>query len=160
MWSNKISSKHFRAKKIQSKNEKYFSRPKKKSKKNRWKSQWKFKILKFRKNSGENRNFKILNFHWLFHRIFFRGKSNFFGPTFFFDQTFSDFFRRKKIGKTIFGSPISIPNDPKIPKITLRTSCDHYKITNSEHEKKSCKRTNIAKIWAKIALTLFQTVIC
>ena len=29
-----------------------------------------------------------------------------------------------------------MPNDPKIPKITLRTACDHYKITNSEHEEK------------------------
>ena len=36
----------------------------------------------------------------------------------------------------IFGSHISIPNDPKIPKITLRTACHHYKNTNNAHEKK------------------------
>ena len=34
------------------------------------------------------------------------------------------FFRRKFFRPTIFWSPISIPNFPKIPKITLRKSCD------------------------------------
>ena len=38
------------------------------------------------------------------------------------------------VGK-FFGSPISIPNDLKIPKITLRTACDQYKNTNSAREK-------------------------
>ena len=49
---------------------------------------------------------------------------------FFFDQKFSDFFRRKFFPTKKIGSHISIPNDPKIPKITLRTACDHYKIMN------------------------------
>ena len=51
-------------------------------------------------------------------------------------KVFGFFFRRKIVRQNFFGSPISIPNDPKIPKITLRTACDHYKITKSEHEKK------------------------
>ena len=33
--------------------------------------------------------------------------------------------------------PISIPNFPKIPKITLRTARDHSKNTNSTHEEKN-----------------------
>ena len=57
-----------------------------------------------------------------------------------FDKKFStfcfDFCSTKNCQTFFFGSPISIPNDPKIPKITLRTACDHYKITNSEHEEK------------------------
>ena len=36
-----------------------------------------------------------------------------------------------------FWSPIPILNFPKIPKITLRTACDHFKNTNSAHEKKT-----------------------
>ena len=51
---------------------------------------------------------------------------------FFFSQHFCfDFFRRKNFRRKISGSHISIPNDPKIPKITLRTACDHYKNTNN-----------------------------
>ena len=44
-----------------------------------------------------------------------------------FDQKFPDFFRRKFFRPEIFGLPIPIPNFPKIPKITLRTACDHFK---------------------------------
>ena len=42
----------------------------------------------------------------------------------FFDQTFSDFFRRKNIRPENFGLPIPIPKFPKIPKIALRKLCD------------------------------------
>ena len=86
-----------------------------------------------------SKKFEISNF-WIFIDFFiekfFGKKSKIFGPKKHFDQKFSDFFRRKIFRRKIFGSPISIPNDPKIPKITLRTACDHYKITNSEHEEK------------------------
>ena len=40
------------------------------------------------------------------------------------------------MGPKISGSPISIPNDPKITKITLRTACGHYKNTNNARDKK------------------------
>ena len=42
----------------------------------------------------------------------------------------------KHFGTKKFRAPISMPNDPKIPKIILRTAYGHYKITNSVHEKK------------------------
>ena len=60
---------------------------------------------------------------------FFRPTNNF--RRFFFRQMFSDFFRRKMFDQYFFGSPIPIANDPKIPKITLRTAYEHYKNTNS-----------------------------
>ena len=63
---------------------------------------------------------------------YFRPTKNF--DHFLFDKSFRIFFRRKMIDHYFFGSPISIPNDPKIPKITLRTACDHYKNTNNAHE--------------------------
>ena len=59
----------------------------------------------------------------------FEKKSKFFGPNFFFDQKFSDFFRRFFFRPIFFRVPISIPNFPKIPKIILRTACDHSKNT-------------------------------
>ena len=65
---------------------------------------------------------------------YFRPTKNF--GQLFFRQNFSDFFRRKFFDQYVFGSPIPIPNDPKIPKITLRTAYGHYKNTNSAHEKK------------------------
>ena len=90
--------------------------------------------------SGENRKIfeisKFLNFHWFFQRKKVRTKIDFFGPKMFFDQKFSDFFRRNIFRHKISGSPISIPNDPKITKITLRTACDHYKNTNNARDKK------------------------
>ena len=52
------------------------------------------------------------------------------------DQNFPDFFRWKNVRRKKIGSSISIPNDPKIPKIILRSACDHYKIMNREHEEK------------------------
>ena len=84
--------------------------------------------------------FLIEFFSSKFSMTFFSIK-NIFRPTknfdqMFFRQKFSDFFRRKIFDQKIFGSHIPIPNDPKIPKITLRTAYDHYKNTNSAHEKK------------------------
>ena len=51
----------------------------------------------------------------------------------FFDRKI---FRSKKIDETFFGhfffrEPISIPNFPKIPKITLRKLCDEAWYTSS-----------------------------
>ena len=62
-------------------------------------------------------------------KTYFRSIKNFDQKN--FDQKFSDFFRRKKIRPEIFGLPIPIPISPKIPKITLRTACDHFKNTNN-----------------------------
>ena len=105
-------------------------------KKFRWKSQWKFKILKFWFFFPKFfRNFEISNFHWLFQRNIFRSKIEKFWSQKIFDQKFSDFFSTKNFSTKKIGSPISIPNDPKIPKITLRTACDNYKNTNNAHEK-------------------------
>ena len=39
-----------------------------------------------------------------------------------------------------FGLPISIPNDPKIPKITLRTPCDQAKDAKNASTVKSRKK--------------------
>ena len=44
------------------------------------------------------------------------------------------FFDEKIFDNFFFRVSISIPNFPKIPKITLRTACDHYKNTNNAHE--------------------------
>ena len=57
-----------------------------------------------------------------------------------FDQKFSDFFRRKIFRPKFFGSLIPIPNFPKIPKIVLRTACDHFKNTKTLPEDKYLKR--------------------
>ena len=71
-----------------------------------------------------------------FDRCFFSVKNRkFLVPKNVRPKVFGFFFDEKNSIKH-FGSPISIPNDPKIPKMTLRTACDHYKITKSEHEKK------------------------
>ena len=48
------------------------------------------------------RNFKILNFHWLFHRCFFGKKSKFLVPTFFSTKSFRIFFDEKKIDQIFF----------------------------------------------------------
>ena len=61
----------------------------------------------------------------------------FLGPTFFvilfFDEIFVD---------EIFWSPIPIQNFPKIPKITLRKSCDEFKATkNRSSVEKTRKNT-------------------
>ena len=59
---------------------------------------------------------------------------NMFRPLFFFGTSFLIFFfRRKNFRQTIFGSPIPIPNFPKIPKIILRTACDRSKYTKNTH---------------------------
>ena len=50
-----------------------------------------------------------------------------------FDEKFSGFFSTKHFPTKYYRITISIPNDPKIPKITLRTACDHYKNTNNAH---------------------------
>ena len=42
------------------------------------------------------------------------------------NQQFSDFFSTKIVRPIFFRVPISIPNFPKIPKITLRKSCDEF----------------------------------
>ena len=100
------------------------------------------KIVEKVNENSKFRNFenfsKFQNFEFslTFSSKFFSGKNRkCLVPIFFSTKSFriffDDFFSTKKIG-----SHISIPNDPKIPKITLRTACDHYKITNSEHEKK------------------------
>ena len=77
---------------------------------------------------------KIFDFSLTFSTKNFRTKNRKMFPK-KSDQKFSDFFRRKFFRPCFFGSPISIPNDPKIPKIILRTACDHYKNTNNAHEK-------------------------
>ena len=72
----------------------------------------------------------FLNFHQLFQRFFLSKKIEIFWSQFFSTKKFSDFFRR-----IFLGLPIPIPKFPKIPKITLRAACDHFKNTNSTHEK-------------------------
>ena len=52
---------------------------------------------------------------------------NIFQPTFFFDQNVFEFFRRKKLSMKQIWLPIPMRNFPKIPKITLRTACEHLK---------------------------------
>ena len=42
----------------------------------------------------------------------------------------------EKNAEMFLGLSISIPNDLKIPKITLRTACDQYKNTSSAQQKK------------------------
>ena len=70
-----------------------------------------------------------------FHRFFWKsGVGN--GPKQFSTKSFRIYLFDNFFRECFFGSPIPIPNDPKIPKITLRTACDQYKITKSEHEKK------------------------
>ena len=65
-------------------------------KKKSLKSQWKFKISKFRFFSKIFRNFKILNFHWLFQRFFFRPKIEMFWSQNVFDEKVFGFFSTKK----------------------------------------------------------------
>ena len=114
----------------------------------RWESQWKFKISKFRKIFEKNQNFEILNFHWFFQRKNFRQKIEiFWSQKKNSTKSFRIFVRRKIFRQFFSGLPISIPNDPKIPKITLRTACDHYKITNSEHEEKVSDFPPILTSW-------------
>ena len=97
------------------------------------------KIQNFEISKNFRKIFEISKF-WIFidffNENFFDQKSIFFGPKFFFDKTFSDFFRRKFCRSIFFRVPISIPNFPKIPKIILRTACDRSKNTNSTHEEK------------------------
>ena len=52
---------------------------------------------------------------------------NIFRPTFFSTKMFLDFFRRKKLSMKKIWLPIPMGNFPKIPKITLRTACEHFK---------------------------------
>ena len=86
---------------------------------------------KFRKCFKKFSKFRNFEFSSIF---FFDKKSKFVWSPIFFDQKFSDFFRRKFFRPKFFRVLISIPNFPKIPKISLRTACDHYKHTNNEHE--------------------------
>ena len=60
------------------------------------------------------------------HKI---GPKNIFQPTFFFLSTKMcwNFFRRKKLSMKKIWLPIPMGNFPKIPKITLRTACEHFK---------------------------------
>ena len=75
---------------------------------------------------------KIFDRHFFDYNIYFR-------PLFFRPNFFGEKNRWKKIDKKS-GSPISIPNFPKIPKIILRTACDRSKNTNSTHEGKILKK--------------------
>ena len=63
--------------------------------------------------------------------FFFRSKKidpkNIFQPTFFSTKMFWNFFRRKKLSMKKIWLPIPMGNFPKIPKITLRTACEHFK---------------------------------
>ena len=54
----------------------------------------------------------------------------------FFDKNVLGFFSTKNCRIKKCWLPIPIRNFPKIPKIILRTACDHYKNTNNAHEKK------------------------
>ena len=69
--------------------------------------------------------FQNFEFSLTFSTIFFRSKIENFWSQKFSTKKFSDFFRRKIFRPTFFGSPIPIPNFPKIPKIILRTTCVH-----------------------------------
>ena len=94
-----------------------------------------FEISKiFRKKIEISKFWIFINF---FIEKFFDQKSKIFGPKNFPTKSFRIFFRRKNYRPKKFRAPISMPNDPKIPKIILRTAYDHYKITNSVHEKKT-----------------------
>ena len=93
----------------------------------------------FRRKKSENFSSKIFWDQQFSIEHFFDQN---FGRPKIFDKNFSTFcfdifFRRKFFRQFFFGSPISIPNDPKIPKIILRTTCDHYKNTNIAFEKKT-----------------------
>ena len=75
---------------------------------------------------------------WIFIGFFiglFRQKIEIVWSKMFSTKRFRVFFRRFVFRQKYFRVPISIPNFPKIPKITLRTACDHLKNTNSAHEK-------------------------
>ena len=97
------------------------------------------KIQNFEISKMFRKFFEISKF-WIFIDFFidffFGKKSKILGPKKFSTKSFRIFFFDEKIFDKKIGSPISIPNDLKIPKIILRTACDHYKITNSEHEEK------------------------
>ena len=87
-----------------------------------------------------SKNFEILKF-WIFiyffNEKFFDQKIENVWSKKFSTKKFSDFFRRKKNRSNFFGSPIPIPNFPKIPKIILRTPCDDSK--QVENQKTFCK---------------------
>ena len=80
----------------------------------RWKNQWKFKILKFWKIFEKFSKFRNFEFSLTFSSNFFSGKNKKkIGPQKNFDQTFSDFFRRKLFRPIFFSSTYF---DPKFPQ--------------------------------------------
>ena len=69
-----------------------------------------------------------------FDQIFFDPIS--FSTKNYFRQNVFGFFVDEKIFDQKIWLPIPMANFPKIPKIILRTASDHFKNTNSTHEKK------------------------
>ena len=107
-----------------------------------------FEISNFFRKFFENSKFWI--FIDFFNEHFFGQKSKIFGPKIFFDQKFSDFFRRNFVRPIFFRVPIPIQNFPRIPKITLRTTCVHpnsAKIDTKTHGTKKAFFCTISAIW-------------
>ena len=80
-----------------------------------------FEIYIFFENFSKS---QIFEFSLTFSTIFFRPKIDFFLSQKIFDEKVFGFCRRFFFHPKFFGSPISIPNFPKIPKITLRKLYD------------------------------------
>mgnify|MGYP003724296293 CR=1 FL=1 len=67
---------------------------------------------------------KKFSTNFFFDQTIFDPK-NIFRPNIFFDKNVLDFFSTKKLSIKKCWLPIPIPNFPKIPKIALRTACEH-----------------------------------
>ena len=77
------------------------------------------------------------NFCWSKKSFFF---SDIFSTKNIFDFFRSDFFPMKTFRRKNICSHISIPNFPKIPKMTLRTACEHFRNTKTLPEDKYLKK--------------------
>ena len=99
---------------------------------NRW-------TKKFRRKCFIEKNWskkKVDNFSKHFRQIFENLSELFFWNIVNFFSI--NFFRWKIFDEKFYCSPIPIPNFPKIPKITLRKSCDEFKDTKSWKKQVFC----------------------
>ena len=99
------------------------------------KKSMKIQNFEISKKIGGKSKFQNFEISLTFSTKHFSGKNRKFLVPIFFRWDVFGFFRRFFFRQKFLGLPIPIPNDPKIPKITLRTACNHYKNTNSAHEK-------------------------